>query len=93
MLLIFISAQKLGIFPLAPDQKQLLTEEEWKDLKVVSIKRDSFVNPCAICKDCFRLEDQVLLSCSHVFHRVSFFLYFLVLVYFTIPTIFMGVDA
>lgn len=62
-------AQKLGIVPLSRDQKQLLTETEWKDLKRVTIERESFKNPCVICKDSFRLEDQVLLSCSHVFHR------------------------
>jgi len=62
-------AQRLGLVALSSDQKNTLTEEQWKDLKYQSAQRDSFVNPCPICKDIFRFEDQVLLSCSHVFHR------------------------
>ncbi|XP_076819559.1 RING finger protein 32-like [Clavelina lepadiformis] len=63
-------AQKIGLVPYNKDQKQLLTEAEWSNLKQTSTNRDDFKNPCAICKDEFRLEHQVLLSCSHVFHKV-----------------------
>ena len=64
------SAQKLGIFPLNDNQKQLMSENEWHEVKQKSIKREAFKNACVICKEDFRLEGQVLLSCTHVFHRV-----------------------
>ena len=47
-----------------------MSENEWEKVKQKSIKREAFDNACVICKDDFRLEDQVLLSCTHVFHRV-----------------------
>lgn len=59
-------AQKIGLLPLPP---QPLSDNEWKDTKQKSIDRNDFENPCAICQDSFRMEDQVLLSCSHVFHK------------------------
>nr|CAB3265654.1 RING finger protein 32-like [Phallusia mammillata] len=62
-------AQKMGLIACNEDQRRLLTEQEWKELKLASTEREDFTNPCVICKDEFRMEDQVLLSCSHVFHR------------------------
>lgn len=61
----------MGLVECTEDQRRLLTEQEWKELKQASTTREDFANPCVICKDEFRLEDQVLLSCSHVFHRVQ----------------------
>ena len=60
----------MGLVPHNKDQERLLSENEWKELKDQSLKRDDFSAPCVICKDEFRTEDQVLLSCTHVFHRV-----------------------
>jgi len=69
--LLIILAQKFGLYPSNEDQRRLLSEDEWKEIKVASTNREDFLNPCVICKEQFGLEDQVLLSCSHVFHRVS----------------------
>ncbi|XP_039267228.2 RING finger protein 32-like isoform X1 [Styela clava] len=59
-------AQKLGLVS-QPDQP--LTNEEWSSIKQRSIAREDFKNPCAICQEYFAISDQVLLSCSHVFHK------------------------
>ena len=50
---------------------QLLTEEQWQKAKAKSNEREDSHQPCVICKEPFGLEQQVLLSCTHVFHRVS----------------------
>ena len=62
-------AQSLGLVaaPAAP-----LTEEEWGVVRASSAARgDSAVEAsCAICREPFRSHKQVLLSCTHVFHKV-----------------------
>ncbi|KAH1176678.1 hypothetical protein KIL84_010380, partial [Mauremys mutica] len=59
-------AQKLGLVepPSLP-----LTAEEWDKVKQRSVKQGDSVQPCAICREEFALQPQVLLSCSHVFHK------------------------
>ncbi|KAK7093165.1 hypothetical protein V1264_008807 [Littorina saxatilis] len=59
-------AQKLGLVD-APGQH--LSEAEWTNAKAKSNARDDSKEPCVICKEDFGLQQQVLLSCSHVFHR------------------------
>ncbi|PIK46146.1 hypothetical protein BSL78_16994, partial [Apostichopus japonicus] len=59
-------AQKFGLVD-APAQP--LSDGEWKTLKMRSIERDGSALPCVICKEDFGLQPQVLLSCSHVFHK------------------------
>ncbi|GFS14653.1 RING finger protein 32-like [Elysia marginata] len=59
-------AQKFGLVQ-AP--KQLLSEKEWSGVKAKSNQRDDSGEPCVICKEDFGLQEQVILSCSHVFHR------------------------
>ncbi|KAL8602806.1 hypothetical protein ACOMHN_061040 [Nucella lapillus] len=59
-------AQKLGLVD-APMQH--LSESEWGQVKAKSNARDDSREPCVICKEDFGLQQQVLLSCSHVFHR------------------------
>lgn len=59
-------AQKLGLVE-APGL--LLTDKEWKEVKKKSNERQDSSQPCVICKEDFGLQQQVLLSCSHVFHR------------------------
>ncbi|XP_018122625.1 RING finger protein 32-like [Xenopus laevis] len=59
-------AQKLGIVraPALP-----LTNEEWLKVKQRSVNQGDSLQPCVICKEPFGIHSQVLLSCSHVFHR------------------------
>ncbi|MEE6467277.1 hypothetical protein FKM82_007187 [Ascaphus truei] len=60
-------AQKLGIVE-APSMS--LTNDEWMKVKQRSVDQGDSLQPCVICKEEFELHPQVLLSCSHVFHRV-----------------------
>ncbi|KAJ3124712.1 Rab GDP dissociation inhibitor alpha [Nowakowskiella sp. JEL0407] len=59
-------AQKLGIVERPPER---LTQLQWSVLKEKTAERKDFKNPCPICQEPYKLEDQILLSCSHVFHR------------------------
>ncbi|XP_047424044.1 RING finger protein 32 [Mugil cephalus] len=59
-------AQKLGLVT-SPGER--LTEDEWTQVKARSVQQEESAQPCAICREEFRLQPQVLLSCSHVFHR------------------------
>ena len=59
-------AQKLGLIdhPAAP-----LTDSQWQSAKAKSNARNDSSLPCVICKEPFAYQQQVLLSCSHVFHH------------------------
>ncbi|KAJ6659314.1 hypothetical protein lerEdw1_019185 [Lerista edwardsae] len=59
-------AQRFGLVepPALP-----LTADEWEHVKQRSIQQGDSVQPCAICREEFALQPQVLLSCSHVFHK------------------------
>ncbi|KAM9186121.1 RING finger protein 32 [Dugong dugon] len=59
-------AQKLGLFEPPPLP---LSTDEWEKVKQRSITEGDSLHPCPICKEEFELHPQVLLSCSHVFHR------------------------
>ncbi|KAF5911432.1 hypothetical protein HPG69_004353 [Diceros bicornis minor] len=59
-------AQKLGLFEPPPLP---LSSDEWEKVKQRSVLQGDSVQPCPICKEEFELRPQVLLSCSHVFHR------------------------
>ncbi|XP_078285543.1 RING finger protein 32 isoform X1 [Rhinoraja longicauda] len=60
-------AQKMGLVeaPNAP-----LTASEWQLVKKRSLQQGDSAQPCAICREEFGIKQQVLLSCSHVFHRI-----------------------
>ncbi|XP_066544204.1 RING finger protein 32-like isoform X2 [Amia ocellicauda] len=60
-------AQKLGLVE-APAEP--LSADQWELVKDRSVQQGDSAQPCAICREEFRLQSQVLLSCSHVFHRV-----------------------
>ena len=59
-------AQRMG---LAEAPEPTLTSKEWAVVAERSRERASARQPCAICLSPFRDEAQVLLSCSHVFHK------------------------
>ncbi|XP_036451918.1 RING finger protein 32 [Colossoma macropomum] len=59
-------AQRLGLVA-APARR--LTAEEWTEVKSRSLQEGDSTQPCVICTEEFRLLPQVLLSCSHVFHK------------------------
>ena len=60
-------AERIGLVQIG-DEKHL-TEAAWNDVKQRSNEREDSNCPCAICQEDFGLGQQVLLSCSHVFHR------------------------
>ncbi|KAM9826938.1 RING finger protein 32 [Neosynchiropus ocellatus] len=59
-------AQRMGLLPAPPER---LSEDAWSQVKIRSVQESESEHPCAICKEAFHLQPQVLLSCSHVFHR------------------------
>jgi len=59
-------AQKLGLVPLPPAK---LSHDQWQQVAEQSRRRDDSCHECAICMETFRAEQQVILSCSHVFHQ------------------------
>uniref|UniRef100_A0A8C5HSP8 RING-type domain-containing protein n=1 Tax=Gouania willdenowi TaxID=441366 RepID=A0A8C5HSP8_GOUWI len=59
-------AQRMGLIAF---HKERLTEDEWTRVKKRSVQQEESANPCSICREEFRLQPQVMLSCSHVFHR------------------------
>ncbi|XP_040922018.1 RING finger protein 32 [Toxotes jaculatrix] len=59
-------AQKMG---LVASPAERLTEDEWTQVKTRSVQQGESAQPCAICREEFHLQPQVLVSCSHVFHR------------------------
>ncbi|GAB5367600.1 hypothetical protein AAMO2058_001244700 [Amorphochlora amoebiformis] len=60
-------AQRVGLLERPPD---LLKEEDWKAVRARAMARKAHHQPCPICCDAFGLGKQVILSCSHVFHKV-----------------------
>ncbi|EFJ13218.1 hypothetical protein SELMODRAFT_4646, partial [Selaginella moellendorffii] len=46
-----------------------LTEEEWRIAREQSMARRDALHGCPICHEIFIRGDQLLLSCSHVFHK------------------------
>ena len=62
-------AQRYGLATPPPSQ---LTEQDWARVKETSNRRGDSSAPCVICKEEFtQFAGQVLLSCSHVFHKVT----------------------
>nr|XP_012300744.1 RING finger protein 32 isoform X1 [Aotus nancymaae]XP_012300745.1 RING finger protein 32 isoform X1 [Aotus nancymaae] len=59
-------AQKLGLIGPPPPP---LSSDEWEKVKQRFLLQGDSMQPCPICKEDFELRPQVLLSCSHVFHR------------------------
>ncbi|KAK3263850.1 hypothetical protein CYMTET_27373 [Cymbomonas tetramitiformis] len=59
-------AQRMGIIAKPPTP---LTGEQWESVHQQFRDREGEDCECPICREEFKMEDQVLLSCSHVFHR------------------------
>ena len=64
-------AERIGLVQMGvnSDDQHQLSEAAWKMIKQRSNEREDSKCPCAICQEEFGLDQQVLLSCSHVFHR------------------------
>ena len=60
-------AQQMALVHAPPARP--LTELEWAAVKAKSRVRRDAADGCSVCQDAFGLQPQVLLSCSHTFHR------------------------
>ena len=60
-------AEKLHI---VAKPKPPLTTQEWKGIEVQHEKRCEVTDECPICREPFGIRQQVILSCSHVYHKV-----------------------
>jgi len=58
-------AQRLGIYDKPPGP---LSAIEWKDIEKSVESRK--IDCCSICLEKFRIEEQLILSCGHVFHKI-----------------------
>eukprot|EP00050_Salpingoeca_kvevrii_P008848 m.305461 g.305461 ORF g.305461 m.305461 type:complete len:440 (+) comp17906_c0_seq1:181-1500(+) len=54
---------------LVPGVEAKLKPDEWHAIRTKSSGRSDSTLPCPICREVFGLREQILLSCSHVFHR------------------------
>ena len=60
-------AEKVGIKPI----KQFpLSVDQWRKIEKETTKREVFKGECPICLDKLASRESVILSCSHVFHKV-----------------------
>lgn len=59
-------AQRHGLVKAPP---KLLSEQQWLSTHAKSTARQDSQHECSICCEHFGLGEQVLLSCSHVFHK------------------------
>jgi len=47
-----------------------LSLEEWKQVELKTIKREDFKGDCPICMEKLSSRESLILSCSHVFHKI-----------------------
>ena len=47
-----------------------LSLEEWKQVELKTLKREDFKGDCPICMEKLSSRESLILSCSHVFHKV-----------------------
>ncbi|KAJ0405751.1 hypothetical protein ATCC90586_007694 [Pythium insidiosum] len=50
----------------APPPK--LSRDEWERCENQALERGDASHPCSICREAFGVDEQVILSCSHMFH-------------------------
>ncbi|TPX48680.1 hypothetical protein SeMB42_g02911 [Synchytrium endobioticum] len=61
-------AEKMNLVPHRCSRSKL-ADVEWDDVKSKAFSRDRDNLTCSICVDMFKTTEQVLLSCSHTFHK------------------------
>merc|ERR1719483_557034 len=54
-------------------KKEKLSKQEWKKILELAKERKLWDKPCVICCEHFKLDDQVLTSCCHAYHRACLF--------------------
>ncbi|TYZ67124.1 hypothetical protein PybrP1_000780, partial [[Pythium] brassicae (nom. inval.)] len=46
----------------------MLTRDDWDRCEKQAEERGDLAHPCSICRESFGVKEQVILSCSHMFH-------------------------
>jgi hypothetical protein len=64
-------AERVGIKEL--DKKVPLSLGEWQDVEDKTLQREDHKSSCPICLDALNKRPTLLLSCSHIFHKVRGF--------------------
>lgn len=63
-------AERFGILENKTTKDLRLSERHWDILKRKALLRNDLSSPCSICKEAYTMyREQILLSCSHSFHR------------------------
>ena len=70
-------AQKIGLSDI-PNMP--LSIQEWKMIEEKSMKRNDHASNCPICLDSLAKRESIILSCTHIFHKV--FIFFSLIFYF-----------
>ena len=60
-------AEKVGLKKI---QNFPLSLEQWKEVELKTIKREDFKGDCPICMEKLSSRESLILSCSHVFHKI-----------------------
>lgn len=60
-------AQKVGLKDI---NKMPLSLDEWKKLESQTVSRDDHKNNCPICLENLFKKETIILSCSHIFHKI-----------------------
>jgi len=60
-------AQKIGLKEI---NKMPLSLEEWRKLEIQTINRDDHKSNCPICLESLFKKETIILSCSHIFHKI-----------------------
>jgi hypothetical protein len=64
-------AERVGIKEL--DKKVPLSLNEWQQLENKTLQREDHKSYCPICLDLLSKRPTLLLSCSHIFHKVTIY--------------------
>jgi hypothetical protein len=61
-------AEKIGLKEI---KKMPLSLVEWRQIEKKAEKREDYKNSCPICLESLFTKDSLILSCSHIFHKVK----------------------
>jgi hypothetical protein len=60
-------AQKIGLKQI---NKLPLSLDEWRNLEIQTVKREDHKSNCPICLESLFKKETIILSCSHIFHKI-----------------------
>lgn len=63
-------AQKIGLREIP---KMPLSLQEWKNIEAKTVGRSDHTSSCPICLEALAKRETMILSCSHIFHKVNFY--------------------